>query len=75
MLKSIRKGNKKLLDRCLNAVSGVMASVSYPIAVPPDGLRKAGKVGGGNHSPPSGKLCCPNSYFSLESIRMPEEDK
>lgn len=31
---------------CLSVLSGVMASAPYPIAVTPDGLRKAGQVGG-----------------------------
>ena len=53
-----------------------MVSASYPIAVPPDGLKKAEKVGGGgNHFCPSWKLCNPNSTSSLVSIRVPEEEE
>lgn len=53
-----------------------MVSAPYPIAVPPDGLKKAEKVGGGdNHSHPSCELCNPKSTSSLASIRVPEEEE
>lgn len=47
-------GIRSFQIRCLSVLSGVMASAPYPIAVTPDGLRKAGKVEGVTTSFPLG---------------------